>query len=159
MAMGEVGKVGVAVNSLRDMETLLEGVFLDRILQVRTTANAIGPIMVAFLLAWRRNMELPPTPSRSYPERAPERVRQPGRLYLSAGAFLKLATDVVEYCCGICGSGTDPGLRVPSAGAGSTASQEVAFAVANALAYLQSAMGRGLTVDEVARNSFSCSAP
>jgi len=46
MAQGEVGKVGVAINSLRDMEVLFDGIPLNRVKQIRTTANAIGPIFV-----------------------------------------------------------------------------------------------------------------
>jgi methylmalonyl-CoA mutase N-terminal domain/subunit len=156
MAMGEVGKVGVAVNSLRDMEALLEGIPLDRILQVRTTANAIGPIMIAFLLAVAEKHGTSPDAFGVLIQ------NEPLKEFISRGTYifppepsLKLATDVIEYCSRnlerwnpiqVCGYH----LRE----AGSTASQEVAFAVANALAYLQSSMGRGLTVDEVAPKFF-----
>jgi len=156
MAMGEVGKVGVAVNSLRDMETLLEGVPLDRILQVRTTANAIGPIMVAFLLAVAEKHGTSPDAFGVLIQ------NEPLKEFISRGTYifppepsLKLATDVIEYCTRnlerwnpiqVCGYH----LRE----AGSTASQEVAFAVANALAYLESSMSRGLTIDEVAPKFF-----
>lgn len=156
LAVGEVGKVGVAIDSLRDMEILLDGVALDRIRQVRTTANAIGPIMIALLLAVA---EKHGTPASTFGVLI---QNEPLKEFISRGAYifppepsLKLATDVIEYCCRniekwnpiqVCGYH----LRE----AGSTASQEVSFAMANALAYLESSLGRGLTIDEVAPKLF-----
>ena len=156
LAIGEVGKVGVAINSLRDMEILLEGVPLDRIRQVRTTANAIGPIMIALLLAVAEKHGTPPNAFGVLIQ------NEPLKEFISRGTYifppepsLKLSTDVIEYCCRyldrwnpiqICGYH----LRE----AGCTASQEAAFAMANALAYLESSMARGLTIDEVAPKIF-----
>ena len=138
------------------MEILLEGVPLDRIRQVRTTANAIGPIMIAFLLAVAEKHGTPPDAFGVLIQ------NEPLKEFISRGTYifppepsLKLSTDVIEYCCRnldrwdpiqICGYH----LRE----AGCTASQEVAFAMANALAYLESSLGRGLTIDEVAPKFF-----
>ena len=51
LADGEVGKAGVAINSLRDMESIFDGIPIDETRQIFTTANAIGPIMLALFLA------------------------------------------------------------------------------------------------------------
>ncbi len=52
LADGEVGKAGVAINSLRDMEAIFDGIPLNKARQIFTTANAIGPIMLALFWHW-----------------------------------------------------------------------------------------------------------
>lgn len=156
LAEGEVGKVGVAINSLRDMETLLEGVPLESILQVRTTANAIGPVMIALLLAVAEKHGTPANAFGVLIQNEPlKEFISRGTYIFPPGPSLKLATDVIEYCCRsverwnpiqICGYH----LRE----AGCTAAQEAAFAMANALAYLEASLARGLTIDEVASRLF-----
>ena len=51
LAQGEVGKVGVAIDSLRDMEIIFEGISLDRVRHIRTSACSIGPLALALFLA------------------------------------------------------------------------------------------------------------
>lgn len=60
MAEGEVGKVGVSINSLADIETLFEGIQLEKVRQIRTTANANSLIMMAMFVAFARNNGIDP---------------------------------------------------------------------------------------------------
>ena len=60
LAAGEVGKVGVAIDSLRDIEILMDGIPLDKISQVRTTANSIGYIWAAMFIALAEQRKVDP---------------------------------------------------------------------------------------------------
>ena len=152
LADGEVGKAGVAINSLKDMETIFDGIPLDKTRQIFTTANAIGPIMLALFLALGEKQGLDPSQYNI--------VLQNDILkeYVARGAYifppspsLKYSIDAVEYCTHhhphfkpivICGSHMRQG--------GATAIQEVAFTLANARAYIDEAVNRGLDVDDFA---------
>jgi methylmalonyl-CoA mutase N-terminal domain/subunit len=152
LADGEVGKAGVAINSLRDMEAIFDGIPLNKARQIFTTANAIGPIMLALFLALGEKQGLG---SSEYTI-----VLQNDALkeFVARGAYifppspsLKFSIDVVEYCTRhhlhfkpivICGSHMRQG--------GATAIQEVAFTLANAQAYIDEAVSRGHHVDEFA---------
>jgi len=129
LAHGEVGKVGVAINSLRDMEILFEGIPLNRVKQVRTTANAIGPIFVGLFLALAERQGISPLDFSILLQN--DVLKE----YVARGTYIfppipsvRLCTDVIEYCSAhlpnwipinFCGYH----LR----DAGSTAVQEIAF--------------------------------
>ncbi|MBE0597833.1 MAG: methylmalonyl-CoA mutase [Desulfuromonadales bacterium] len=152
LADGEVGKAGVAINSLRDMEAIFNGIPLDQTRQIFTTANAIGPIMLALFLALGEKQKLDPAKFSV--------VLQNDILkeYVARGTYifpptpsLKFAIDTVEYCTKhhphfkpivICGSHMRQG--------GATAVQEVAFSLSNAQAYIDEAVSRGLDIDSFA---------
>jgi len=152
LADGEVGKAGVAINSLQDMEAIFAGIPLDKVRQVFTTANAIGPIMLALFLALGEKEGVDP--------RRFTIVLQNDILkeYVARGTYifpptpsLKFTADAVEYCTRhlphfkplvICGSHMRQG--------GASAVQEVAFTLANAQAYIDEAVSRGLDVDDFA---------
>jgi methylmalonyl-CoA mutase N-terminal domain/subunit len=152
IAMGEVGRVGVPVSSLRDMEDLLEGIPLDEVTQIRTTANAIGPIAVALFIAAAESHGYSPADFRVMLQN--DVLKE----YIARGTYvvpprrgLELAIDAVEYCARelphwepieFCG------YHVRDAGA--TAVQELAIALADGMAYIDAALARGLTVDQVA---------
>ncbi len=152
LADGEVGKAGVAINSLKDMEAVFDGIPLDKTRQIFTTANAIGPIMLALFIALGEKQGL--DPSRYTIVLQNDILKE----YVARGAYifppspsLKFSIDVVEYCTRhhphfkpivICGSHMRQG--------GATAIQEVAFTLSNAQAYLDEALGRDLHVDEFA---------
>jgi methylmalonyl-CoA mutase N-terminal domain/subunit len=99
LADGEVGKAGVAINSLKDMEEIFDGIPLNQPRQIFTTANAIGPIMLALFIALGEKQRL-----------APEQytiVLQNDILkeYVARGAYifppsasLKFSIDAVDYC-------------------------------------------------------------
>lgn len=152
LADGEVGKAGVAINSLKDMEAIFDGIPLNETRQIFTTANAIGPIMLALFIALGEKQGLDPS---QYTIVLQNDILKE---YVARGAYifppspsLRFSIDVVEYCTRhhphfkpivICGSHMRQG--------GATAIQEVAFTLSNAQAYLDEALGRDLHVDEFA---------
>ena len=152
LADGEVGKAGVAINSLRDMEALFDGIPLNTTRQIFTTANAIGPIMLALFLATGDKQGVDPS------EYVVVLQNDILKEYVARGAYvfppvpsLKFAVDAIEYCtkhhprfkpiC-ICGSHMRQG--------GATAAQEIAFTLSNAQAYIDEALSRGLDIDDFA---------
>ena len=152
LADGEVGKAGVAINSLRDMEVVFDGIPLDKTGQIFTTANGIGPIMLALFLALGEKQGLDPSRYTIVLQNdiLKEYVAR-GAYIFSPSASLKFSIDAVEYCAGhhphfkpivVCGSHMRQG--------GATAIQEVAFTLSNARAYIDEAVNRGLDVDEFA---------
>jgi len=152
LADGEVGKAGVAVSSLKDLEAIFDGIPLNKTRQIFTTANAIGPIMLAFFLALGEKQGLDPSQFTI--------VLQNDILkeYVARGAYIfppspsvKFSIDALEYCTRhhphfkpivVCGSHMRQG--------GGTAIQEIAFTLSNAQAYIDEAVTRGLNVDEFA---------
>jgi methylmalonyl-CoA mutase N-terminal domain/subunit len=149
-ADGEVGKAGVSVNSLKDMEAIFDGIPLSKPRQIFTTANGIGPIMLALFLALGEKQGLDPSKFNI--------VLQNDVLkeYVARGTYIfppspsvKFSIDAVEYSTRhhphfkpivICGSHMRQG--------GGTAIQEIAFTLSNAQAYIDEALNRGLHVDE-----------
>ncbi|MBW1999127.1 MAG: methylmalonyl-CoA mutase [Deltaproteobacteria bacterium] len=152
LADGEVGKAGVAINSLKDLEEVFEGIPLSKPRQIFTTANAIGPIMLALFLALGENQGLDPS------EYTIVLQNDILKEYVARGAYIflpepsvKFSIDAVEYCSRhhphfkpivVCGSHMRQG--------GATAVQEIAFTLSNAQAYIEEALRRGLEVDEFA---------
>ena len=152
VADGEVGKAGVAINSLKDMEEMFDGIPLSKPRQIFTTANGIGPIMLALFLALGEKQGIDPG---QYSIVLQNDVLKE---YVARGAYifppspsLKFSIDAVEFCTRhyprfkpivICGSHMRQG--------GATAVQEVAFTLANAEAYIDEAVGRGLDIDDFA---------
>jgi len=152
LADGEVGKAGVSINSLRDMEEIFNGIPLSQPRQIFTTANAIGPIMLALFLVLGEKQGLDPS---QYTVVLQNDVLKE---FVARGAYifpptpsLKFSIDAVDYCTRhhphfksivVCGSHMRQG--------GATAVQEIAFTLSNAQAYIDEAVGRGLNVDEFA---------
>ncbi len=154
---GEVGKVGVHLGSLADVERLFDGIALEKVRQIRTTANAIGPIFLAFCVAAFEKQGIPPANVRIFIQNdvLKEYIGRGTYIY-PPGPSVKLSTDVIEYCAEHL-----PGW-VPLAmsgyhirDSGSTAAQELAFTFANALAYIDSALDRGLSIDDFAPQLFT----
>jgi methylmalonyl-CoA mutase N-terminal domain/subunit len=129
LADGEVGKAGVAINSLKDMEEIFDGIPLNKPRQIFTTANAIGPITLALFLVLGEKQGLDP---KQYSIVLQNDVLKE---FVARGAYifpptpsLKFSIDAVEYCTRhyphfkpivVCGSH----MRQ----AGATAIQEIAF--------------------------------
>lgn len=149
MATGEVGKVGVAISSLEDMEVLLKDLPLKDI-STSMTINSTAGILLAFYIAVARKQGVA--------EKELKGTIQNDLLkeYIARGTYiyppkpsLRIITDIFKYC-------TDnvPGWNTISISgyhireAGSTAVQEVAFTLANGLTYVQAAVDRGLNVDD-----------
>ena len=150
-AAGEVGRVGVAIDSLEDMETLLDGMPLDRV-SASMTINATAAILLALYVAVARR--------RGVPEDALSGTVQNDILkeYVARGTYiyppapsLRLVTDVIAYCAERVPRWNPisiSGYHIREAGA--TAPQEIAFTFAHALEYVRAARGAGLEPARVA---------
>ncbi len=151
LARGEVGRVGVAIDSLEDMEALFDGIPLDNV-STSMTINATAAILLALYVAVARRQGVDP-------RRLSGTVQNDIlKEYIARGTYiypprpaLRLVTDVFAYCrehLPEWNTISISGYHIREAG--STAVQEVAFTLANALTYLQAAVDRGLSVDDVA---------
>ncbi len=145
MAQGEVGKVGVAISTLEDMETLLRDIPLDRV-STSMTINATAPILLALYVAVarRRGIDLPRLSGTVQNDLLKEYIARGTYIYPPA-ASLRLTTDLFAWC----GEALPRWNTISISGyhmreAGATAVQEVAFTLANALAYCEAARERGL---------------
>lgn len=152
MAEGEVGKVGVAIDSLADVETLFAGIQMEKVRQIRTTANANAIIMMAMFVAFAKKNNIEPGNIKFLLQN--DILKE----YFCRGTFIfppeagvKLSVDVIENCAKHLKSWTPLaicGYHIRDAGA--TASQEIAFAMADAICYIENALKRGLDIDEFA---------
>ena len=157
LARGEVGKVGVAIDSLEDMETLFRDIPLDQVRQVRTTANAIGHVWLALVVAICERRGEDPDGIRILIQNdvLKEYVARGTYIYPPA-AGLGIVTDVIGYCAAKLPSWTPltmSGYHIREAG--SDAVQELGYTFANGIAYCQAAVDRGLAVDSFAPKLFT----
>jgi methylmalonyl-CoA mutase N-terminal domain/subunit len=150
-ALGEVGKVGVAIDTLRDMETVFDGIPLERV-SSSMTINAPAAILVAMYQAVGEkqgvaSQELQGTVQNDVLKEYVAR----GTYIFPPRPSMRLAADLIAYC-----SRQMPRFNSISIGgyhirdAGSTAVQEMAFTFANAIAYIEAALQRGVQVDDFA---------
>jgi methylmalonyl-CoA mutase N-terminal domain/subunit len=148
---GEVGRVGVPVASLADMAVLLEGLPLEQV-STSMTINATAPILLALYVAAAE--------AQGVPRAAISGTTQNDILkeYIARGTWIfpprpsmRLVTDVFEFCAAELPKWNTisiSGYHMREAGA--TAAQELAFTLADAIAYVDAAVARGLDVDEFA---------
>ena len=151
LSLGEVGKVGVAIDSLEDMERLFAGIPLDEV-STSMTINATAAILLSLYLAVARKQNI------SF-----EKVR--GTIqndilkeYIARGTYiyppepsLRLVTDTFAYCAREVPNWNTisiSGYHIREAG--STAVQEVAFTLADGITYVEAALAAGLAVDDFA---------
>ena len=150
-AQGEVGRVGVAIATIEDMERLLEGIPLERV-SLSMTINATAMILLALVIAVadRRSIPREKLSGTVQNDVLKEYIARGTYIYPPA-ASLKITTDIFEFC-----SDEVPQWNTISVSgyhireAGSTAAQEVAFTLANGLAYVRAAVERGLEVERFA---------
>ena len=152
LAMGEVGKVGVSISSIEDMETLFEGIPLDKV-STSMTINAPAAILLAMYIgvAKRQGIEVDKLSGTIQNDILKEYIAR-GTYIFPPEPSMRLITDVFSYCH----SGVPSWNTISISGyhireAGSTAVQEVAFTLANGIAYVQAAIDTGLDVDSFAR--------
>jgi len=148
MAMGEVGKVGVAISSLRDMETLFDGIPLDQV-STSMTINSPAAILLAMYLAVAEKQGVSPEQLRGTIQN--DILKE----YSSRGTYIfppkpsmRIVTDIFAFCSEkvpLWNSISISGYHIREAG--STAVQEVAFTLANGIAYVEAALQAGLDVD------------
>ena len=151
LSIGEVGKVGVAIDSLKDMEILFDGISLKDV-SVSMTINATAPILLAMLVAVaeKQNVKLENLRGTVQNDILKEYIAR-GTYIFPPEPSLKLCLDIIEFC-----KDNMPKFNPISISgyhireAGSTASQELAFTFANAIEYIDSALKRGLIIDEFA---------
>ncbi len=149
MSTGEVGKVGVAISSLEDMELLMDGLPLEKI-STSMTINSTASILLAFYIAAAER--------RNIPANALKGTIQNDLLkeYVARGTYifpprpsLRIITDIFAYC-----SKNVPDWNTISISgyhireAGSTAAQELAFTLANGMTYVSAALDAGLNINE-----------
>jgi len=156
LAAGEVGKVGVPLNTVDDMLALLDGLPIAQIRQMRSTANAIGPVFIALVLVALEELGIDPASFRLFLQNDPlKEFPARGTWIFPPAASLKLSADVVEYVAAhhpnwqpiqFCG------YHVRDAGG--TAVHEVAVATANGIAYLEEAVRRGVRMERLAPSLF-----
>ena len=151
MALGEVGKVGVSISSLRDMERLFEGIPLDKV-STSMTINAPASVLLAMYVAVgkRQGVEAAKLRGTVQNDILKEYVARGTYIY-PPRASMRLITDLFAYC-----KQNIPHWNTISISgyhireAGSTAVQEVAFTLANGIDYVQAAINAGLDVDDFA---------
>ena len=151
MAESEIGQVGVAIDSLRDMELMFDGIPLDKV-STSMTINAPASVIVAMYIAVAEKQGVP---SGDVMGTAQNDVLKE---YVARGTYiypprpsLRLAADLITYC-----ANNAPKFNPISVSgyhireAGSTSAQEIAFSFANAIEYIESCQARGTDVDDVA---------
>jgi len=151
MSEGEVGRCGVAIDSVVDMQTLFDGIPLDRITTSMTT-NAPASILLAFYLVTgeRQGVGFTDMGGTIQNDILKEYIAQKSWIF-PPGPSLRIITDVMRFC-----ASEVPRFNTISISgyhireAGSTAAQELAFTLADGMAYVQAGIDAGMNVDEFA---------
>ena len=151
IALGEVGKVGVSISSIEDMETLFTDIPLDKV-STSMTINAPAAVLLAMYIAVAKKQGVPSSALRGTIQN--DILKE----YIARGTYIfpptpsmRLITDIFQYC-----QTEVPNWNTISISgyhireAGSTAVQEVAFTLANAIAYIEAAIKTGMDVDKFA---------
>ena len=156
LSEGEVGKVGVPISCLSDMESLLKNIPLDKV-SISMTINSTAAILLAFLIAVADKNKIDRKLLRGTIQN--DILKE----YIARGTFIhppkpsmRIVTDIFDFCSKELpnwNSISVSGYHIREAG--STAIQELAFTFSNAIAYIESAINSGLNVDDFAsRMSF-----
>ena len=151
MATGEVGQVGVAIDSVEDMNALFDQVPLDKV-STSMTINAPASILLAMYIATGANQGVPQEKLRGTIQN--DILKE----YIARGTYIfppkhsmRLTTDVFEYCANKVPNWNTisvSGYHIREAGC--TAEQELAFTIANGIAYVEAAIQKGLDIDDFA---------
>jgi methylmalonyl-CoA mutase N-terminal domain/subunit len=151
LALGEVGKVGVAIDSLEDMETLFDGIPLEKV-STSMTINATAAILLCLYVAVAKKQ------GASLQKLTGTVQNDVLKEYIARGTYIypvrpamRIVTDIFAWCRGHLPKWNTisiSGYHIREAG--STAVQEVAFTLSDGIAYVQAALDAGLDVDEFA---------
>jgi len=151
LARGEVGKVGVAIDTLEDMETLFKDIPLDKV-STSMTINSTAPILLSMYIALAKKQGVDPAKLDGTIQN--DILKE----YIARGTHIfpprpsmRLTTDIFAYC----GQNVPRWNTISISGyhireAGATAAQEIAFTLADGIAYVQAAIDAGLDVDKFA---------
>ncbi len=150
-AKGEVGQVGVAVDTLKDFEIIFRGIPLDKVAST-LNANGMGPVMMAMYIALAEKQGIPISQLRGVV------VNDVLSEYVGRGTWifppkptLRLAGDVIEFCIKYIPNFNPITVRgAPLRESGADSAQELGYSFANAFAYMENVMNRGIDVDKVA---------
>ncbi|MCO6449712.1 MAG: methylmalonyl-CoA mutase [Caldilineales bacterium] len=150
-AAGEVGQAGVAIDSLRDMEALLAGIPLDKV-SISMTINAPAAVLLAMVIVAGERQGVGAGKLRGTIQNdiLKEYVAR-GTYIFPPGPSLRLAADAMAYCAQQVprwNAISVSGYHIRDAG--SSAAQEMGFAIANALAYIDAVLERGIGIDDFA---------
>ncbi len=151
MAEGEVGKVGVSISSILDMEDLLRGLPLDRV-TTSMTINATAAILLAmYVVVARRNGFARESLGGTVQNDILKEYIARGTYIFPPAASMRIAADIIEWCA----RETPRWNPISISGyhireAGSTAIQEIAYTLANGLAYADAVVARGIPIDDFA---------
>lgn len=151
MSAGEVGKVGVAIDSLYDMERLFDGIDLGKV-STSMTINAPASVLLAMYIAVAEKQGVPAAALRGTIQNdILKEYAARGTYIFPVKPSMRLITDIFEYC-----SENVPKWNTISISgyhireAGSTAAQEIAFTIADGIAYIEAALKAGMKIDEFA---------
>ncbi len=152
LAAGEVGRVGVAIDSLADMETLLDQIPLDKV-TTSMTINATASVLLALYLAVAEKQNVPwsKVGGTIQNDVLKEYMARGTYIYPPAGS-MRIITDIFAFCAKEVPTWNTisiSGYHIREAG--STAAQEIAFTLSDGIAYVESAIKAGLDVDNFAR--------
>ncbi len=151
LADGEVGKVGVSISSLADMEILLDQIPLDKV-SISMTINAPAAILLAMVIAVAKKQGVPISELRGTVQNdILKEYTARGTYIFPPAPSMRLITDLFAYC----GREAPKWNTISISGyhireAGSTAVQEVAFTLADGIDYVEAALAAGLDIDEFA---------
>ena len=150
-AEGEVGKVGVSISSLKDMQTVLNGINLEKV-STSMTINATASTLLAYYIAVGKSQGIPGKALRGTTQNdiLKEYVARNTYIYPPEPS-MRLIGDMIAYCA----KNVPQWYPISISGyhmreAGATAVQEIAFTLANAIEYIQTCIDRGLKIDDFA---------
>jgi methylmalonyl-CoA mutase N-terminal domain/subunit len=151
IAAGEVGKVGVSISSIRDMEQLFDQIPLDKV-STSMTINAPAGVLLAMYIAVakRQGVDMKQLRGTIQNDILKEYVAR-GTYIFPPAPSMRLITDIFQFCAQEVPNWNTisiSGYHIREAG--STAVQEVAFTLANGIAYVESALAAGLNIDDFA---------
>lgn len=148
---GEVGKVGVSIACLEDMRELFKDIRLSDV-STSMTINATASILLGLYVAVAKEQGVPLSALRGTVQNdLLKEYAARGNYIYPPTASLKITTDIIEFCKNEIPKWNPvsiSGYHIREAG--STAAQEIAFTLSNAIAYVESALARGLSIDEFA---------
>jgi len=151
MAEGEIGKVGVAIDTLKDMEILFDQIDLGKV-STSMTINAPASVLLAMYIAVAEKQGVPASALRGTIQNdVLKEYSARGTYIFPVKPSMRLITDIFEYC-----SKNVPKWNTISISgyhireAGSTAAQEIAFTIADGIAYIEAALKAGMHIDEFA---------
>ena len=152
LALGEVGKVGVAIDSIEDMEALFDGIALDKV-STSMTINATGFILLAMYATVAKRKGIPiHLLSGTIQNDILKEYAARGTYIYPPGPSMRIITDIFEWC----NTAMPKWNTISISGyhireAGSTAAQEVAFTLSNGKAYLKAASTKGLDMNAIGK--------